>query len=485
MAVKLNQSLKQTQGLMITPQLQQAIKMLTMTHMEMANVISQEMVENPMLEEMGASASSEEISKQEAESKESSNEDFLAPDIVQGEREKFDWDKYVESFNNNSSSAPDMREGFNKDDAINYENMVSRGMSLPEHLEWQLRMESLGEDDWKIAHYIIHNINDEGYLDEKLEVIAKETSSSIEEVERVLLTIQFLDPVGCGSRNLQECLSLQAKALKQRLPLVEKIIASHLENLKSKKYDLIASSEGVSVEQVKSAEEIVVNFHPKPGRLISTEHTQYVVPDIYIREVAGEFQVVLNSEGVPNLRISNIYKQLLQAGNSAPNGAQTKEYVQEKLKAAMWLIKSIQNRKRTIYRVAESILKNQPEFFKKGAAFLKPMILKDIAQEIGVHESTVSRVTTNKYVHTPLGTFELKYFFNSSIGGKKGGIDTTSEGLKLKIKGLLAKENPKRPLSDQKLSDILKQDGIIVARRTVAKYRESLGTESSSKRKQK
>ena len=339
MAVKLNQSLKQTQGLMITPQLQQAIKMLTMTHMEMANVISQEMVENPMLEEMGASASSEEISKQEAESKESSNEDFLAPDIVQGEREKFDWDKYVESFNNNSSSAPDMREGFNKDDAINYENMVSRGMSLPEHLEWQLRMESLGEDDWKIAHYIIHNINDEGYLDEKLEVIAKETSSSIEEVERVLLTIQFLDPVGCGSRNLQECLSLQAKALKQRLPLVEKIIASHLENLKSKKYDLIASSEGVSVEQVKSAEEIVVNFHPKPGRLISTEHTQYVVPDIYIREVAGEFQVVLNSEGVPNLRISNIYKQLLQAGNSAPNGDQTKEYVQEKLKAAMWLIK--------------------------------------------------------------------------------------------------------------------------------------------------
>jgi RNA polymerase sigma-54 factor len=482
MAIKMHQGLKQTQGLMITPQLQQAIKLLTLTHLEMTTLISQEMVENPMLEEIDgeAESSNEESSREEIDAQEATAENFSGPELIEGAKDTFDWESYTESFNSSSSSSPNTKENVSPEDMPSYENMVSKGQSLQEHLEWQLRMESLSADKLNFALDIIGNVDDDGYLEIPFEEIIGRHQLDRDEAIGMLGLIQRLDPVGCGAQNLEECLGVQARMLPERSPLVELIIERNLHDLEKKDYSKIAKDFGVSKEKVKDAEFIIMGLNPKPGRLVSSEETQYVVPDIFVAEVCGEFIVQINDEGVPRLRISNLYKSLMK--NSESN-AEAKEFVQDKLRAAMWLIKSIENRQKTIYKVANSIVRTQQEFFKKGPAFLKPMILKDIANEIGMHESTVSRVTTNKFMHTPIGTFELKYFFNAGIGGKNGGIDIASEGLKLKIKELVGNEDPKRPLSDQKISELLSTRDIVVARRTVAKYREMLGILPSSKRK--
>ncbi len=478
----MHQGLKQTQGLMITPQLQQAIKLLTLTHLEMTTLISQEMVENPMLEEIDgeAESSNEESSREEIDAQEATAENFSGPELIEGAKDTFDWESYTESFNSSSSSSPNTKENVSPEDMPSYENMVSKGQSLQEHLEWQLRMESLSADKLNFALDIIGNVDDDGYLEIPFEEIIGRHQLDRDEAIGMLGLIQRLDPVGCGAQNLEECLGVQARMLPERSPLVELIIERNLHDLEKKDYSKIAKDFGVSKEKVKDAEFIIMGLNPKPGRLVSSEETQYVVPDIFVAEVCGEFIVQINDEGVPRLRISNLYKSLMK--NSESN-AEAKEFVQDKLRAAMWLIKSIENRQKTIYKVANSIVRTQQEFFKKGPAFLKPMILKDIANEIGMHESTVSRVTTNKFMHTPIGTFELKYFFNAGIGGKNGGIDIASEGLKLKIKELVGNEDPKRPLSDQKISELLSTRDIVVARRTVAKYREMLGILPSSKRK--
>lgn len=479
MAQKMSLNLKQSQNLMMTPQLQQAIKLLTLSHMEMTSVIAKEMIENPMLEEAGGESTKEELAQRSKDTQEKQSDDFSGPDIIDNKNDNFDWDKYIENYNS-TSSTPYTKEVRSKDDAPNYENMVSKGANLQEHLEWQLRMESLTEEEWKFAHSIIHNLNDEGYLDENLEELLASSELHREDALELLSMIQNLDPVGCATTSLKECLLVQAKALEEAVPLVELLIKNHLDDLIKRDFEAIEKETGVGKEKIKDAECILHNFNPKPGRLISPEDTQYVVPDIYIKEIGGELVVRLNNEGVPRLRVSKLYKNLI---NQANKNDETSDYVQDKLRSALWLIKSIENRQKTIEKVAHAIIRYQPEFFKKGAVALKPMILKDIANEIGVHESTVSRVTTNKFVHTPLGTYELKFFFNAGIGGKNGGIDIASESLKLKIKELIDNEDKKRPLSDQKIADLLSKSDIKVARRTVAKYREGLNILPSSKRK--
>ncbi len=485
MAIKLGQSLKQTQNLMMTPQLQQAIKLLTLTHLEMTNVIAEEMVENPMLEEVDGSDKNEadyKLEGLETRNKEATSDDFKEEGPVNKDNDDFDWDKYIDSYNNHSSSMPQSMTGpASQDDIPNYENIVSRGATLAEHLEWQLRMEDLSEDDWKVAHILIHEINEEGYLEIEINDVVEKADSDEERVLEILKMIQALDPVGCGARTLSECLLAQAEKLDPRMPLVETIVDRFLEQVEKGNYADIAKAIGIDEEKIRDTEYIVKSLNPKPGRLISPEAVEYVIPDIYVKDVGGELQIELNDEGVPRLKVSKLYQQMLKA-NGDKN---TQDYVQDKLRSALWLIKSIQNRQNTIHKVAEAILRYQPDFFKKGAAFLRPMILKDIAGEIGVHESTVSRVTTNKYMHTPLGVFELKYFFNSGIGGKNGGIDIASESLKLKLKELVDNENPAKPLSDQKIVELLKTQDIVVARRTVAKYREMMNIQSSSKRKKR
>lgn len=478
---KMSLNLKQTQSLAMTPQLQQAIKLLTLTHLEMTNVISQEMVENPLLEELGGEASKSEIETDLKERTETTSDDFSGPELVESGKDEFDWDKYVESYNT-SSSSPNTKEFVGKDDGPNYENMVSRGNTLTEHLEWQLRMENLTESEFNFASSVIYNINDDGYMAENIEELIAASNLDREDALEVLFIVQHLDPVGCATSSLKECLLVQVQALGEQVPLVELIIRNHLDDLMRKDYKAVAKNLGVEIDKIKEAELIIHSFHPKPGRLISPEDIHYVVPDIYIKQIGDEFQVVLNDEGVPKLRVSKLYQQLMSSNKSLQEDSAS-EYVQDKLRSALWLIKSIENRQKTIEKVAWAILKYQPEFFKRGPAYLKPMILKDIANEIGMHESTVSRVTTNKFVHTPLGTFELKFFFSTGIGGKNGGIDIAGESLKLKIKELIDNEDSKKPLSDQKIADILSKSDIKVARRTVAKYRESLSILSSSKRK--
>ncbi len=480
MAQKMSLNLKQTQSLMMTPQLQQAIKLLTLTHMEMTSVIAKEMMENPMLEESGGESTKKELEARNKDTVEKKSDDFSGPDLIDKSKDNFDWDKYVQNYNS-TSSTPYTKEVRSKDDAPNYENMVSRGENLAEHLSWQLRMENLTGEEWAFAESVIHNINDEGYLDENLEELLAQSKLEREDALELLKMIQFLDPVGCGTSGLQECLLVQAQALEEAVPLVELLIKNHLDDLIKKDFKKIEKETGVEIEKIKDAELVLHSFNPKPGRLISSEETQYVVPDIYIADIGGELVVRLNNEGVPRLRVSNLYKGLI---NKSEKNDETSEYVQDKLRSALWLIKSIENRQKTIEKVAHAIIKYQPEFFKRGPVALKPMILKDIANEIGVHESTVSRVTTNKFVHTPLGVFELKYFFNAGIGGKNGGIDIASESLKLKIKQLVDNEDRRKPLSDQKIADILSKSDIKVARRTVAKYREILNILPSSKRKQ-
>lgn len=484
MAVKLSQSLKQTQNLMMTPQLQQAIKLLTLTHLEMTNVIAEEMVENPMLEEISdgadeaANEADQKLERLEAQNQEADASTFTEEPLTG--KDDFDWDAYIDTYNSNSS-APASLATPDPDDTPNYENMVSKGMTLTEHLEWQLRMEDLVEAELQLALEIIHNVNEDGYLEVSFDELIEKFQMDREDALDVLAMVQRLDPVGCGCETLVDCLLAQARIAEERSPLLEKIIREHLEDLQVKDFDKIAKTLGVSSKQVESTAEILQNFYPKPGRLISPADTQYVVPDIFVVKVGDEFTVQVNDDGVPRLKISKLYQDMLKGGK----GDEAHEYVQEKLKAALWLIKSIQNRQATIYKVSKAIVRQQQEFFKKGPKLLKPMILKDIANEIGMHESTVSRVTTNKFMHTPIGTFELKYFFNTGVGGKDGGMDISSEVLKLKIKDMLDKENARRPLSDQKIAELLGRDGINVARRTVAKYREMLGVMSSAKRKLK
>jgi RNA polymerase sigma-54 factor len=486
MAIKISQGMKQQQNLAMTPQLQQAIKLLTLTHLEMTNVIAEELVENPMLEELGGESDSSENSDNDSPAEmdvvEAKSEDFQEAPIMK-DNDDFDWDSYADSFNSNSST-PNMASNSDPDEMPSYENMISKGMTLAEHLEWQLKMENLSDNEWKVAHLIIGNINDDGYLEANLDDIIEEIGIKREVALDILEMIKRLDPVGCGSINLQDCLLAQARIAEERSPLLEKIIRDHLEDLQSKSFDKISKALAVSIEQVKKTALLLQNFHPKPGRLIAPQETHYILPDIYVVEVSGEFAVQVNDEGIPRLRISKLYQDMMKKG-AGKKTDEASEFVKEKLRAAEWLIKSIQNRQKTIEKVSKAIVAKQQDFFKKGPKSLKPMVLKDVANEIGMHESTVSRVTTNKYMHTPIGTFELKYFFNTGIGGKDGSADIASEVLKLKIKAIFDAENVAKPLSDQKVVEILAREGLTVARRTVTKYREMLGIMPSSKRKEK
>jgi RNA polymerase sigma-54 factor len=370
-----------------------------------------------------------------------------------------------------------------------FENVLTKTTSLEAHLSWQLSMVSLTDEERKFGELVIGNLSDDGYLNAELADLAKEAGLDPEDAEEVLKIIQNFDPLGVASRNLQECLLLQAKLMNPRQPLVEQLIQNHLPDLERKNYSAIAKVVGQSTEKVIQATRLILELEPKPGRSFQSSDTQYISPDIYVYKVAEEFVIVLNEDGMPKLRISPYYKNILSAPQSGGSGDDksknkiTKEYVQEKLRAAVFLIRSIHNRQKTIYKVTEAIVKRQRDFFEKGIQQLKPMILKDVANDIGMHESTISRVTTNKFVHTPVGIFELKYFFNSSISAADGGDALASEAVKEKIRQMISKEDPKNPLSDQKIVEILKEDNIDIARRTVAKYRDMLGILSSGKRK--
>ncbi len=477
MALELKQGLRLSQQLRMTPQLQQAIKLLQLSRLELEQTITKEMEENPILEEAG------EVAEDEAAAKESENLDMVEdteappPAADDNKKEEFEWENYVEDNYKQSNSQSGMR---NTEEVHNYENLITRHESLQEYLIWQLKLSGFNEEEQRIGIKIVGNIDDDGYLKVPLSEICPEENLPDDEIEGILKLIQEFDPPGVGARDLKECLLVQAKVLGEDTHDVVDIIQNYMKDLEKKNFEGIAKATGKSLQEIIEVCKIVFDMEPKPGRGFATTETQYVTPDVYVYKVGDEYVVSLNEDGLPRLKISNFYKNVLSGKTSS---SVTKEYIQDKLRSAVWLIKSIHQRQRTIYKVTESIVRYQRDFLDKGLEFLKPMILRDIANDIGMHESTVSRVTTAKYVHTPRGIFELKYFFNSGIN-KTDGDSLASESVKEKIKELVSKEDLKNPFSDQKIVELLRADaGIDIARRTVAKYRDILGILPSSKRK--
>jgi RNA polymerase sigma-54 factor len=502
MAFEIKQSLRLSQNLVMTPQLQQAIKLLQLNRMELMEVVNQELVDNPVLEEAGENVDAESPAEEgftedgglDPEAQQTRDEEAFTPPTTQEEplnppassEDDFNWESYIEESNSGPTAGTSMRE--TNEDLPSFENILTKTTSLEEHLMWQLSMITLSNEEKKLGQLIVGNLSDVGYLNASLEDLAKECEMELEDAEEILKMIQNFDPVGVASRDLRECLLLQAQFMKPRQPLIEKIISEHLSDLEKKNYSGIAKTLGTPLAQIEAATRLIMEFEPKPGRSFHSSDTHYITPDIYVYKVADDFVISLNEDGLPKLRISPYYKNVLLAAKNDPNKAtsgskETKDYVQEKLRSAVWLIRSIHNRQKTIYKVTEAIVKRQREFFEKGVQQLKPMILKDVANDIGMHESTISRVTTNKFVHTPVGIFELKYFFNSSISSSDGSDALASEAVKEKIRQLVSKEDQRNPLSDQKIVELLQKDNIDIARRTVAKYRDMLGILSSSKRK--
>jgi len=472
----LRQTLKLTQQLVMTPQLQQAIKLLQMSRLEMIETINEEMEINPALEETMEQEESAEPRDKDAELKEKVMDD-ITEDVssMNASEKEIDWEQYLESY----SSTEYTSTSYEREEAPSYENILKSRDTLADHLRWQMRVSHLNDRERSIADFIIGNIADDGYLKATVEEIVESTGAGVEEIESVLAVVQEFDPVGVAARDLNECLLKQAKYLGLEDSLVGDIIRYHLPDIEKRKLSLIAKEQKVSMDEVVAAVKVISEMEPRPGRDFSDETVQYITPDLYVYKMDGEYVIVQNDEGLPRLRISNYYRSILEKGVKKGDA---KEYVQEKIRSALWLIKSIHQRQRTIYKVMESILKFQRDFFDRGVEHLKPLVLKDVAEDIGMHESTISRVTNNKYVHTSHGIFELKFFFNSGIG-RQGEGDIASESVKEKIRHIVSGENPRKPLSDQAIVDLLKEAGINIARRTVTKYREMMGIASSSKRK--
>ena len=473
MAMQLKTSLKLSQQLRMTPQLQQAIKLLQLSRLELETAIRKELDENPVLEETHEVP---EPGSQEAADVAEASENSNTPVESSDPRvnEEFEWESYFENQNK-----PPQNLLSHGEDVMNYENIITASTSLHEHLMWQMSLGGFSEDEQNIMSLLISYVEDDGYIKTPLEQIAQDEGVAPQELVDMIPFLQEFDPPGVGARDLKECLLIQAKHLEEDTHDVVYLIQNHLKDLEKKNYGAIAKAMNRPLEEIVEICKLILSMDPKPGLMYMPQDTQFVTPDVYVYKVGDQYVVSLNEDGLPRLRISNLYRSLLKEDASS-NKTQT--YIQDKLRSAVWLIKSIHQRQRTIYKVTESIVRYQAEFFEKGPAFIKPMILRDIANDIGMHESTVSRVTTNKYVHTPRGIFELKYFFNSGIN-KTDGDSLASESVKLKIKALISAEDPKDPLSDQKIVELLEKDGIQIARRTVAKYREMLRILPSSKRK--
>ena len=480
MALEIRQQLKLSQQLVMTPQLQQAIKLLQLSRMELMDVVRTELEENPVLEE-GQETPEDKTQTEEELVAESTDEP--APEAlkeIQGEGDgmsDIDWKTYLESYSLGGTTADSYEDD---EDRPSYENLLTKKPSLTDHLIWQLGLSRLENRERAIAEEIIGNVDDDGYLQLSIEEVSAQTGCDPEHAEKVLAAVQDFDPPGVASRSLQECLLKQVEQLGMTEDPVGMILRDHISDLETRRYQVIARCLQIPLDDVFSAAKFISSLDPRPGSQFSQEDVHYIIPDIFVYKISDEYVVVLNDEGLPNLRINSFYRNALSGAEALDEKAG--EYIQEKLRGALWLIKSIHQRQRTIYRVTKSIVKFQRDFFDRGVEHLKPLVLRDVAEDIEMHESTVSRVTTNKYVQTPQGLFELKYFFNSGIS-TTGGDSVASESVKSKIKEIITGEDARKPFSDQKIVEILRGQGIDIARRTVTKYREMLGVGSSTQRK--
>ena len=473
-ALELKQQLRLSQQLIMTPQLQQAIKLLQLSRLELLDTIHQELETNPLLEETPEeNAVPDEPGTTEAVAETPYEEVQVSEKL----REDFDWEGYLDEYN---TGTPVVVETDPNKEWPSFDHKLTPPASLEEHLIWQLRLSELTDAQKEIGILIIGNLNGDGYLDASLEEVSQMGDVSKEEVEAVLREIQQFDPLGVCARDLQECLMIQARSLQPTEELVLQIIGNYLHFLENKNYPALVRALKNSPEEVKKAVDVILSLNPRPGSSFSDESVEYISPDIYVIKVDDEFVILLNEDGMPKLKVSSYYKEALSQDAVLPTEA--KDYIQNKLRSAAWLIKSIHQRQRTLYKVSQSIVKLQNEFFEKGVAYLKPMVLRDVAEDVGMHESTISRVTSSKYMHTQHGIFELKYFFNSSINSVLGDA-VASESVKERIRQIVRDEDSSKPYSDQDIVEILEKENISIARRTVAKYREVLGILPSNKRK--
>ncbi len=479
MALELRQHLKLTQQLVLTPQLQQAIKLLQLNRLELEQVLRQEAETNPVLEQDLVDQQTISFEELTSDNQQPENGLSLATESPLGAEavKDFDWEAY---FQDNGSAYPSF--AFEQKEAIDYERKLTKAENLVSHLLWQLYLSDLTPEEQRIGEYIIGNLDERGYLAVTVEEIAEDLGVEEEKVAFVLRKIQFFDPVGVAARDLKECLLIQLEHLGFKGTLAELLVRDHLKDLELGRYARLAKKFNVSVEEIEAALAVIRGLDPRPARNFTEIEPQYVEPDVLVFKEADEWVVRLNDEGLPRLRISPYYRKLL-TDPAVPLAA--KQYIQKKLRSATWLIKSIEQRNRTLLKVSESIMRFQRDFLEKGVAGLKPLILRDVALDVGLHESTVSRVTTGKYVDTPHGIFELKFFFSTGYRSSSG-EEVATETVKQYIKEIIAQEDPQRPYSDQKIADILKEKyNVKIARRTVAKYRDQLGILPASRRKGK
>ena len=481
MALEQKLQLRLAQKLVMTPSLQQAIKLLQMTRMEVQTTITQELVENPVLEE-GDFEEGEALEESAAESPEA--------EVAEADpMENIDFEAYFSEY---LDGGPGLASGSRMQyrEAPPLEATLSQEPDLYDHLLWQIHMAEIPDRLREIAELIVGNLDPEGFLVATAEEIRAmgdgvpgEIPFSLEEVDEALEFVRGLDPPGIACSTLAECLLRQLDARGEpQESLVRRVVEEHWDLFLKRQFPALAKSLGVELAGLEAVVESIKELETRPGRKFNSDQAQYVEPDVYVLKVSGEYVIQVNEDGLPKLRISAAYRKMLRAVRSDSGQAEAKNFIREKLRSALWLIKSIDQRQRTIYKVAHSIVRQQRDFLENGIDRLRPMVLRDVADDIGMHESTVSRVVSNKYIHTPRGVFPMKFFFHSGIE-RDYGSDISSLTVKRKIGQLIETENPKRPLSDSELTRILKREGINIARRTVAKYRDELGIGSSTHRK--
>ena len=466
----------------MTPSLQQAIKLLQLSKLELQEVLNQELLENPLLDESAEEVKTEESQAEEAKAENEAEDAKKTETKDEKEKDSFDeidYDAYFQDYIEYGYNPRGMGE---EHEEFPIENTLTRPPNLSDHLSWQLSMSDASPRTKDIAQFIIGNIDEDGYLRATEDEIAASGGYTPEEVQTAIRAVQSLDPIGVGARDLRECLLLQLRFLEIDTPLVEIIIRDHWEEFMQRKFVPLAKAVGIDMKTLEGIVELIKHLDPKPGRKYSNERAIYVEPDVYVHKVSDEYVIVLNEDGMPKLRINSGYRSMLNSMDSKSDG-ETVNYIKDKIRSAVWLIKSLDQRQRTIYKVAESIVKHQREFLEKGIDFLRPLVLRDVADDIQMHESTVSRVVSNKYMHTPRGLFLMKYFFHSGIDSDTG-EDISSLTVKKKIQSYIENEDPRKPLSDSKIMKILNDEGINIARRTVAKYRDELNIPSSTDRKQ-
>jgi RNA polymerase sigma-54 factor len=466
---------KLSQRVVMTPLLQQAIQLLQLSTLELQEVVQQELLENPLLEETPAEGESA-ASPGEAEAAPPPPDPPSTESVSRDEQQvdELPFDLTAQLFDQSDERSLVQQE---EREELPFENMVRSSSTLSDHLDEQLRFATDDPLLRRIGAEIIGNLDEDGYLRAELAEIADRCPTTVDQVEKGLALLQTFDPAGVAARDIQECLLLQLRRDPNPDPVTVEIVEQHFDDLSRRRYPEIARALKLPIDRIMESVEEIMGLEPKPGRPFGGTESRYIVPDVSVVKMSGEYVVLLNEDGIPRLRVNSLYRSMLRGGSE-----EAKQYVEQKLRSAVWLIKSVEQRQRTLRRVTQSIVKFQREFLDKGLTYLRPLALRDVGEDIGMHESTISRVTTNKYVETPQGLFELKFFFHSGIASGDGEM-VSSLSVKKMIQDLLANEDAAKPLSDQEVAQILKGRGLTIARRTVAKYREELNILPSHQRR--